>query len=180
MCARTARRRARRVGIRVGPGAGFFRVMVHQEWTFREVWLAESSRTGRLRCIHSMEEPPAFCAGQQQRDMPNHNGHITELAQMFRILSDETRLRVLVSLQESGEMNVGQLCDTLGVPQPTVSHHLGILRMGQLVTNRRHGKQIYYSINSARRDKYSKAVRNLLRQQDGLRFGNVVLGLAEA
>ena len=110
--------------------------------------------------------------------MPNHNGHITELAQMFRILSDETRLRVLVSLQESGEMNVGQLCDTLGVPQPTVSRHLAILRMAGLVENRRQGKEIHYSLSDYEHAAAFRAVERLLNGSAAVRIGPIVLGLA--
>ena len=39
------------------------------------------------------------------------------------------------------------LCEELGLPQPTVSHHLGLLRMRNLITNRRSGKQIFYGLN---------------------------------
>ena len=50
-------------------------------------------------------------------------------------------------LLAAGERNVTSLCDELGLPQPTVSHHLGLLRMNNLIGNRRDGKRIYYSLN---------------------------------
>jgi ArsR family transcriptional regulator, arsenate/arsenite/antimonite-responsive transcriptional repressor len=43
-------------------------------------------------------------------------------------------------LGRRGEMNVGELCARLGVPQPTARHHLGLLRMARLVHPRRQGK----------------------------------------
>ena len=43
------------------------------------------------------------------------------------------------------EINVSELCKKLRLPQPTVSHHLGILRSGDLVNSRRAGKEVYYS-----------------------------------
>ena len=72
---------------------------------------------------------------------------VSDLAQAFRLLSDETRLRIVFHLAEE-EQNVGSLCDILGLAQPTVSHHLGLLRMGRLIINRRNGKQVIYSLNT--------------------------------
>ena len=73
------------------------------------------------------------------------------LAQFFRVLGDATRLRILQALRK-GELNVSQLCRLLRLPQPTVSHHLGILRMGQMVSSRRSGKEIFYSLAPRRKD----------------------------
>ena len=68
------------------------------------------------------------------------------LVGVFRLLSDRTRLNILMLLAD-GERNVTTLCEELGLPQPTVSHHLGLLRMRNLITNRRSGKQIFYGLN---------------------------------
>lgn len=72
---------------------------------------------------------------------------VSDLAQAFRLLSDETRLKIVFYLARN-ERNVGSLCDLLGLAQPTVSHHLGLLRMGRLIVNRRNGKQVIYSLNT--------------------------------
>ena len=50
------------------------------------------------------------------------------LVSVFRLLSDSARLNILLLLA-SGERNVSGLCEELALPQPTVSHHLGLLRM---------------------------------------------------
>ena len=50
-------------------------------------------------------------------------------------------------LLASGERNVSSICEQLKLPQPTVSHHLGLLRMNSIITNRRSGKQVFYSLN---------------------------------
>jgi DNA-binding transcriptional ArsR family regulator len=68
------------------------------------------------------------------------------LVGLFRLLSDKTRLSILMLLA-TGERNVGSLCEELKLPQPTVSHHLGLLRMQNLISNRRNGKQIFYGLN---------------------------------
>lgn len=70
------------------------------------------------------------------------------MAGLFKLLSDETRLRILILLA-SGERNVGSLCAELRLPQPTVSHHLGLLRMNNYIANRRNGKQVFYGLDGS-------------------------------
>ena len=78
---------------------------------------------------------------------PNANEPDLEpLVGLFRLLSDKTRLNILMLLAK-GERNVSSLCDQLKLPQPTVSHHLGLLRMSNLITNRRDGKQVFYELD---------------------------------
>jgi DNA-binding transcriptional ArsR family regulator len=64
---------------------------------------------------------------------------------VFLQLSDGTRLRLLLLLCV-GERNVGELCDVLGQAQPTISHHLSLLRMSGLVQTRREGKRVFYRL----------------------------------
>ncbi len=71
---------------------------------------------------------------------------LESLVGLFRLLSDKTRLNILLLLAK-GERNVSSLCDELGLPQPTVSHHLGLLRMSNLIANRRSGKQVFYELD---------------------------------
>jgi DNA-binding transcriptional ArsR family regulator len=71
---------------------------------------------------------------------------LEQLTSLFRLLSDKTRLNILLLLT-NGERNVTSLCDELQLPQPTVSHHLGLLRMNNIIGNRRNGKQVFYSLN---------------------------------
>jgi DNA-binding transcriptional ArsR family regulator len=70
---------------------------------------------------------------------------IAAAADLFRILSDATRLRILAVLAGKPH-NVTDLRKRLGVPQPTTSHHLNQLRRFDLVTSRRAGKQMVYSL----------------------------------
>jgi DNA-binding transcriptional ArsR family regulator len=84
-----------------------------------------------------------------QKRAPAANGNDAELeplVALFRLLSDKTRLNILMLLAK-GERNVSSLCDELRLPQPTVSHHLGLLRMSNLITNRRDGKQVFYELD---------------------------------
>jgi DNA-binding transcriptional ArsR family regulator len=76
------------------------------------------------------------------------NDHdLEQLTAMFRLLTDKTRLNILLLLS-AGERNVSSLCQELQLPQPTVSHHLGLLRQGNVIENRRAGKQVFYGLNS--------------------------------
>ena len=81
---------------------------------------------------------------QQQE---NHSESVDAVVRVMRVLSDPTRLRLLGLLQ-NGEMNVSTLCRRLELPQPTVSHHLGLLRSAGLAGNRRAGKQVFYFLRS--------------------------------
>lgn len=69
------------------------------------------------------------------------------MAEMFKALGDENRLRLLTALGE-GEMFAGELLDKLAVAQPTLSHHMKILCDSGIVESRREGKWIYYKISS--------------------------------
>ena len=71
---------------------------------------------------------------------------LDQLTSLFRLLSDRTRLNILMLLAE-GERNVTSLCNDLQLPQPTVSHHLGLLRMHNIIGNRRAGKQVFYTLH---------------------------------
>jgi ArsR family transcriptional regulator, zinc-responsive transcriptional repressor len=71
---------------------------------------------------------------------------LDQLSSLFRVLSDKTRLQILLSLAD-GEKNVTMICDSLKLPQPTVSHHLALLRMNNVVGHRRDGKQVFYGLD---------------------------------
>jgi ArsR family transcriptional regulator len=82
---------------------------------------------------------------------------IKGLTEVFKLLADESRLKILLALAREGEMHVSALCELLEQSQPAVSHHLTLLRMANLVGFRRDGKHNFYRLDSAR-------VRNLLDQ----------------
>jgi len=72
---------------------------------------------------------------------------LDQLSTLFHLLADKTRLAILLALAR-GEKNVTALCEELDLPQPTISHHLGLLRMNNLVANRRFGKQVFYMLHA--------------------------------
>lgn len=69
-----------------------------------------------------------------------------ELADLFKLFSDSTRLRILLALSSS-EMCVYDLATLLQISQSAASHQLRLLRNTKLVKNRRDGKIIFYSLD---------------------------------
>lgn len=71
---------------------------------------------------------------------------IQDLGNIFKLLADETRLRILFYLTRRGELHVRALCDLLGQSQPAVSHHLAMLRTAGMIEPRRDGKHNFYRV----------------------------------
>lgn len=66
---------------------------------------------------------------------------------VFHCLADPTRMRLVELLRASRTpQSVTQLLRAMKLPQPTVSHHLGLLRIHSLVDAKRRGKHIFYSL----------------------------------
>ncbi len=90
--------------------------------------------------------------------MPTHDHHailelvekdspgdemLSDLADLFKIFGDSTRMRMLYALWES-EMCVCALAEYLDMTQSAISHQLKVLKQNHLVGSRREGKTIYY------------------------------------
>ncbi len=73
-----------------------------------------------------------------------------DLVQVFKLLADETRLKVLLYLMQEGELHVSALCERLHQSQPAVSHHLALLREAGLIEPRRDGKHNFYSVKKSK------------------------------
>jgi DNA-binding transcriptional ArsR family regulator len=89
---------------------------------------------------------------------------LQRMTAVFKLLSDPSRLKIVLALAQDGELHVSALCDMLArsepsikYSQPAVSHHLTLMRMVGLVGYRRDGKHNYYHLASDH-------VRDLLEQ----------------
>lgn len=71
---------------------------------------------------------------------------IYDLADLFKVFGDSTRIRILYKLLEEGEMNVGDLADSLGMNQSAISHQLKTLKQSDLVKVKRDKKSMLYSL----------------------------------
>lgn len=76
--------------------------------------------------------------------MPNMY-EIIEIAELFKVLGDPTRARILWCLI-SAELCVCDIAQLLGMTHSAVSHQLRVLRQAKLVAPRRSGKEVYYSL----------------------------------
>lgn len=71
---------------------------------------------------------------------------LDDLTELFKILGDHTRLRILRALVDS-EMQVGQIAESLNMTASAISHQLRVLKQAKLVRGSREGKAIRYSID---------------------------------
>src|SRR5713101_6150089 len=85
------------------------------------------------------------------------------VAKYFRGLGDPTRLRVLELLDQAGELSAGELVVRLGLPQATVSTHLGCLRWCGFVSTRREHRSVLYRIADERVSAMVALAHELLR-----------------
>ncbi|GAC1364080.1 MAG: metalloregulator ArsR/SmtB family transcription factor [Actinomycetota bacterium] len=88
------------------------------------------------------------------------------LSELFRLLGDPTRARILYALLEAGELCVCDLAATVEVPDTSVSHALRLLRTAGVVRSRRDGRMIRYSLEDAHVRMLLDLVREHLRHTE--------------
>lgn len=118
--------------------------------------------------LAATDRPPEEAEGRYEELSPNT---VSQVVSFFKLLADETRVRILYALSQNHELNVRALCEELDQSQPAVSHHLALLRVDGLIECRREGKHNFYRIVPDR-------VGQLLalfaqRQPDGTRLINL-------
>ena len=94
------------------------------------------------RCEFIHAHPETIKAVQES--MPAEE-ELYDLSELFKIFADSTRIRILYVLLEH-EMCVCDLAQTLNMTQSAISHQLRMLKQMKLVTNRREGKTVFYSL----------------------------------
>ncbi len=80
-----------------------------------------------------------------KRKMPPEED-LYDLAELFKVFGDSTRIRILWALSES-EMCVCDIAVLLNMTQSAISHQLRVLKQAKLVKNRRDGKVVFYSLD---------------------------------
>ena len=86
-------------------------------------------------------------AAAQARALPYEE--VERITDLFRLIGEPTRVRLLYALVEAGEMCVCDLAAVVDAPETSVSHALRLLRMAGIVRTRRDGRMIYYSLTDA-------------------------------
>jgi len=76
----------------------------------------------------------------------NAENELFDLAELFKVFGDSTRIRILNALFHQKELSVSELAQQLSMTVSAVSHQLRILRTSDLVRSRRDGKTVFYSL----------------------------------
>ncbi len=95
--------------------------------------------------VKVIDEPRVLAARAQL--LPDDE--LEPLTQLFRLLGDATRARLLYALLEAGELCVCDLSAVTGTPETNVSHALRLLRTAGIVRARRDGRMMFYSLDDA-------------------------------
>ena len=105
--------------------------------------MIDENNVERCEYIHAHEDIIA----QVNAQMPEEE-ILYDLAELFKIFSDSTRIKILYVLFES-EMCVCDIAQLLNMTQSAISHQLRLLKQSKLVKYRREGKTVFYSLADA-------------------------------
>lgn len=73
---------------------------------------------------------------------------MSPLNDTFKALSDQTRRKILKLLHD-GDLTAGEIADQFDMTKPSISHHLNLLKQADLISDRRQGQNIFYSLNTS-------------------------------
>jgi len=90
---------------------------------------------------------------------------LDDVAHRFRVLGDTTRLAMLRTLLDRGEMSVGELAEAIGAGQANVSKHLRLLTEAQVVARRQHGTTVFVSVSDPSITRLCDIVCDRLQEQ---------------
>jgi DNA-binding transcriptional ArsR family regulator len=82
---------------------------------------------------------------------------------LFKALNDPTRRRILQMLQDS-DLSAGEIAEDFDISKPSISHHLDILKQAKLISSKRDGQFIRYSINTTVLEEAANWLLEILNQ----------------
>lgn len=94
------------------------------------------------------------------------NNRYKEISELLRVLGGRARFDIVLYLA-SGEKCVCEIFEYLKLPQNLVSHHLNVLRKNGLITDRRDGKWVHYSINTETLEELKEFIGFILSHRKG-------------
>ena len=100
--------------------------------------MADNTPVCQITCVHD-----DVVKQVQKAMLPDDQ--LANLSELFKILGDGTRMRILHALSHN-ELCVCDLVNIIGMSQPAVSHQLRLLRTAKLVRYRKVGKNVFYSL----------------------------------
>ncbi|MDN5348513.1 MAG: ArsR family transcriptional regulator, lead/cadmium/zinc/bismuth-responsive transcriptional [Clostridia bacterium] len=107
-------------------------------------------------CTKNHDLCDTFCPSNQLDRLRDRVLEVAGLSELFRVLGDETRTKILYLLAHQ-ELCVCDLASLLEMSLPAISHHLRLLKALRLVKYRRDGKMVYYSLDD-------EHILNLIRE----------------
>ncbi len=114
-------------------------------------------------CSERILHPDAVRAGKAMLPRPEE---LRGMETFFKVLGDPTRLRILHALL-AGELCVCDLGETLGMSVSAVSHQLAVLKSARLVSHRREGKVVFYSLSDDHVSSVLESMRTHLAEEEG-------------
>jgi DNA-binding transcriptional ArsR family regulator len=84
--------------------------------------------------------------GSQQCEGFPDSEYVELAVEVFALLADPTRVRIVLALRDIEELSVNHLADIVDRPPATVSQHLAKMRMARMVTTRQHGNRVFYRL----------------------------------
>jgi ArsR family transcriptional regulator, lead/cadmium/zinc/bismuth-responsive transcriptional repressor len=109
--------------------------------------MSESSKVVPLgRCEVECVDPERVAAVLER--LPDERSG-QALAEVFKVLADPGRVRLIVALLEAGELCVCDMAAVTGLSETACSHNLRLLRSQRLVRYRKQGRNVYYALDDA-------------------------------
>lgn len=85
---------------------------------------------------------------------------------IFKAIADPTRRKILHLLKDK-ELTAGQISEHFSISAPSMSHHFNALKQADLIAQRRHGQQIFYSLNTTVFQDLMAIMLDLFTNQEG-------------
>lgn len=108
--------------------------------------MERKKKAAEIDCCESTEVHSAIVEAVEERMPPEET--LYDLAELFKVFGDSTRVRILYALFES-EMCVCDIAELLSMSQSAISHQLRVLKQAHLVKYRREGKTVFYALADA-------------------------------
>lgn len=89
----------------------------------------------------------------------------TDTAKILKAISDPKRLRI-VDMLSCGELCACKILEEFHITQPTLSHDMKVLIEAKIVSDRREGKNIYYSLNKEYLDAFEKTLHDIFAERE--------------
>lgn len=119
-------------------------MMDHRETCPSPICSCHTAQEGKTPC-HDHGAALLIGKSGEEEQMIEREELLYDLAQLYKVFGDETRLRILGALM-AGEQSVGALAAKLDMTMSAVSHSLRVLKGARLVRCRREGKAVFYAL----------------------------------